>query len=52
MLSPCLSVLGYAAEIIALRTVEERRAANESETKPPNLEKNRTSKPPTGGASL
>jgi len=28
------------------------RAANESQTKPPNLEKNRTSKPPTGGASL
>ncbi|MDD2725499.1 MAG: hypothetical protein PHH59_15945, partial [Methylovulum sp.] len=28
------------------------RAANESETKPPNLEKNETPKPPTGGASL
>jgi len=28
------------------------RAAKESETKPPNLDKNETSKPPTGGASL
>jgi len=27
-------------------------AANESETKPLNLDKNRTSKPPTGGQSL
>ncbi len=27
------------------------RAANESETKPPNPDKNETPKPPTGGAS-
>jgi hypothetical protein len=34
------------------KTANKGYAANESETKPPNPDKNRTSKPPMGGASL
>jgi hypothetical protein len=45
------SMEGDGLRAVAHRYGKER-AANESKTKPPDLDKNEPSKPPTGGAFL